>query len=403
MKPTDTRAEEVTTEKFVDDDFTPSEKDKNYVKREVARIREFVSDLSMDDLKSGDWFAKLLAFSLNQYVTQVDAAYFKKKYPHLPPDAVVDARIKMAANYAAIEGALSSSAYTGAVAATISSGGGASPLALPAGGASFVIDMSYLSYLQLRMAHDISVLYGIPLDLNDPDDTWKLVKLAFDIKVGETAGSAVMKGVPAFIRPVIKKIFSGSTLATLKSLPAVGKHLLQRNIIKFAIPVLTIPLTAAVNRWTTKVAGTRAKASLRREAQIIEASQRIVAQAEQVEAVISALWWIINVDKSVQDEERLLLHHLTISAEQSTENGEEYLRYIGTFKSQIEVDEDDLWSRISQISEDGAPKLYHAAVIASAVDGKISKQELELLKLLAKRLGLEHDEKLIDEIKRQWK
>lgn len=273
----------------------------------------------------------------------------------------------------------------------------------PRGGASFVIDMSYLSYLQLRMAHDISVLYGIPLDLNDPDDTWKLVKLAFDIKVGETAGSAVMKGVPAFIRPVIKKIFSGSTLATLKSLPVVGKHLLQRNIIKFAIPGLTIPLTTAVNRWTTKVAGTRAKASLRREAQIIEASQRIVAQAEQVEAVISALWWIINVDESVQDEERLLLHHLTISAEQSTENGEEYLRYIETFKSQIEVDEDDLWSRISQISEDGAPKLYHAAVIASAVDGKISKQELELLKLLAKRLGLEHDEKLIDEIKRQWK
>ena len=168
MKPTDTSAEYVTSEEFVDDEFAPSEKEKNYVEREVTRIRQFVSDLSMDDLKSGDWFAKLLAFSLNQYVTQVDAEYFKKKYPNLPPDAVVDARIKMAARYAAIEGLLSSSAYTGAVAATIGSGGGASPLTLPAGGASFVIDLSYLSYLQLRMAYDISVLYGIPLDLNDP-------------------------------------------------------------------------------------------------------------------------------------------------------------------------------------------------------------------------------------------
>lgn len=403
MKSTDISAEDLTPEEVDDDEFTPSEKEKNHVKREVARIRDFVSDLSMDDLKSGDWFTKLLAFSLNQYVKQVDAEYFKEKYPNLPPDAVVDARIKMAANYAAIEGALSSSAYTGVVVATIGSGGGASPLTLPAGGASFVIDLSYLSYLQLRMTHDISVLYGIPLDLNDPDDTWKLVKLAFGIKASEAAGGAAMKGLPAFIRPVVKKVFGGSTLAAVKSLPVVGKYLLQRNIIKFTIPGVTIPVTTAVNRWTTKAAGTRAKILLRREAQIIEASQRIVAQAEHVEAVLSALWWIINVDKTVEDEERLLLHYLTVSAEQSTKNSEEYQQYIEVFKSQIEVDDDDLWSRISKISADGAPKLYQAAVIASAVDGTISKQELELLKLLAERLGLEHDEKLIGEIKRQWK
>lgn len=246
MEPTETSDEDVTAEDFADKEFIASDEEKNYVKREVARTREFVSNLSMDDLKSGDWFAKLLAFSLNQYVTQVDAAYFKEKYPNLPPDAVVDARIKMAANYAAIEGALSSSAYTGAVAATIGSGGGASPLTLPAGGASFVIDLSYTSYLQLRMTHDISVLYAVPLDLNDPDDTWKLVKLAFGIKAGEAAGGAVMKGLPAFVRPIVKKIFSGSTLAALKSLPVVGKHLLQRNIIKFTIPGVTIPVTTAV-------------------------------------------------------------------------------------------------------------------------------------------------------------
>ena len=403
MEPIETGDKDVIAEDFVDEEFTIPGEEKNYVKREVARIREFVSTLSMDDLKSGNWFVKLLAFSLSQYVTQVDAAYFKEKYPNLPPDAIVDARIKMAANYAAIEGALSSSAYTGAIAATIGSGGGASPLTLPAGGVSFVIDLSYTSYLQLRMAHDISVLYGIPLDLNDPDDTWKLVRLAFGIKVGETARGAAMKGLPAFIRPAVKKIFSGSTLVAVKSLPVVGKHLLQRNIIKFTIPGVTIPVTTAVNGWTTKAAGTHAKNMLRREAQIIEASQRIVDQAENIEAVLAALWWIVNIDNIVQDEERLLLHYLTVAAEQGAKNGEEYQQYIESFKRQIEVDEEDLSARISQISEEGAPKLYQAAVIASAVDGKISKQELELLELLAERLGLEHDKKLIDEVKRQWK
>ena len=387
----------------VSEEIEASDEEENYVKREVERIRQFVSDLSIDDLKNGDWFVKLLAFSLNQYVTQVDATYFKGKYPNLPPDAIVDARIKMAANYAAIEGALSSAAYTGAVAATIGTGGGASPITLPAGGMSFAIDLSYTSYLQLRMAYDISVLYGVPLNINDPTDTWKLVKLAFGIKTNEVAGVAVMKGLPAFIRPLVKKIFSGATLAALKSLPVVGKHLLQRNIIKFTIPGVTIPVTTALNRWLTKVAGTQAKIMLRREAQIMEASQRIVAQADNVETVLATLWWIINIDKTVQEEERLLLHYLTVFAEQSGDNGEEYRHYIESFKSQIEVDEDDLWERIGRISSDNAPKLYQAAIIASAVDGNISKREHELLKLLAERLGIEHDEKLMNEIRLQWK
>lgn len=249
------------------------------------------------------------------------------------------------------------------------------------------------------MTYDISVLYGLPLNLHDPDDIWKLVKLAFCIK----AGGAVMKGLPAFIRLAIKKFFSGSTLAAVKSFPVVGKHLLQRNIIKFTILGITIPVTTIVNRWTTKAAGTHAKSLIRRQAQIIEAAQRIVAQTDNIEAVLATLWWIINIDEDVKDEERLLLHYLTVAAEQNTDNGEEYLRYIDSFKNQIEVDEDNLWSRIKGISQEEAQSLYRAAVIASAVDGKISKQELKLLELLADRLGIPYNTQLIDEIKRQWK
>lgn len=394
---------EVRMTSSINEDISSPEEEKKHVKQEVKRIREFASKLSMDDLKSGDWFAKLLAYSLNQYATMVDAEYFKEKYPNLPPDAIVDARIKMAANYAAIEGALSSSAYTGAVIATIGSGGGSSPLTLPAGGVSFVIDLSYTSYLQLRMTHDISVLYGIPLDINDPDDTWKLVKLAFGIKAGEATGGAVMKALPAFIRPIIKKIFSGATLTAVKSLPVVGKYLLQRNIIKFAIPGVSVPLTVAVNRWMTVAAGERAKILLRREAQIIEASQRIVAHAEHIETLLATLWWIMNIDKTIKDEERLLLHYLTVFAEKNDDRGEEFQQFINSFKSQIEIDEENLWKLIKSVPIESAPKLYRAAVIAASVDGKITKQEFELLKILAERLGLTHDQNLIDEIKRQWK
>lgn len=111
-----------------------AEADESFVRKEIERIRGFVGNLSMGDPRQGTWFVKLLAFSLDGYVQEVDAACFREKYPDLPADAVVEARVRMAANYAGIEGGLSAAAYNGAVAATIGSGSAASPLTLPTGG-----------------------------------------------------------------------------------------------------------------------------------------------------------------------------------------------------------------------------------------------------------------------------
>ena len=89
----------------------PDAADKSVVLKQVDEIRDFVGGLSMDDIKSGDWFARLLKVSLAQYSEQVTAEWFREKYPHLPADAIVDARIKLAAKYAGIEGGLSAAAY----------------------------------------------------------------------------------------------------------------------------------------------------------------------------------------------------------------------------------------------------------------------------------------------------
>lgn len=67
-------------------------------------MKEFVGGMTGDDIKNGTWFPKLLTLALENYVAKVDASYFRDKYPDLPVDAIVDARIRMAARYAGIEG-----------------------------------------------------------------------------------------------------------------------------------------------------------------------------------------------------------------------------------------------------------------------------------------------------------
>jgi hypothetical protein len=66
-----------------------------------------------------------------------------------------------------------------------------------------MVDVAFITRLQLRLAYDVAVLYRVPLDLTDPDDMWKLIRVAFTIKSGEMAREGVAKAVPVIMRPVI--------------------------------------------------------------------------------------------------------------------------------------------------------------------------------------------------------
>ena len=171
--------------------------DQELVERERAELREFVAGLSPDEIRSGAWFTKLCAQALDSYTDKVDWRYFQERYEGVPADAIVDQRIKMAARYAAIEGGLSAGAYTAAIAATIGSLGGASPVVVPAAFATVMVDVAFITRLQLRLAYDVAVLYRVPIDLSDPDDMWKLIRVAFTIKGGEAVREGVVKVVPA--------------------------------------------------------------------------------------------------------------------------------------------------------------------------------------------------------------
>jgi hypothetical protein len=371
-----------------DDQSTSSEREQ--VREELSRLQRFARGLRLDEIRHGTWFSELVRHTLDQYVREVGAAYFQRKYPGLPADAVVRARIDLAARYAGIEGGLSAGAYTGLVAATIGSGGGASPLTLPAAGASFVLDLLYVSQLQLKLAYDVAVLYRVPLDLEDPEDLWKLIRIAFLIKGGEAGRGVVGKGVPALVRPVLKKLYSGGTLAAAKSLPVIGKYLLQRNVIKFTIPAIGVPLSIAVNSWSTRTAGAYAVRVFRREAAVVEAARRMTADTEHRAELLWVLWMVIKADGLVHEHERLLLKHVTAILR----DPESELVALTELESTVNLQRNRVWALIEAAEGDLRP-IYAAAVEAAAVDGKINVNELTVLRRLAAHCSTELDEAAI--------
>ncbi|NBM16759.1 TerB family tellurite resistance protein [Streptomyces sp. GC420] len=354
------------------------EADRKVVEQERAELKEFVKGLSADDIKSGNWFTKLCAQAMNSYTEKVDWQYFQERYEGVPPDAIVDQRIKMAARYAALEGGLSAGAYTAAVAATIGSLGGASPATVPAAVATMMVDVTFTTRLQLRLAYDIAVLYQVPLDLSDPEDMWKLIRVAFTIKSGEAVQKGVIKAVPAIVRPVIKRFYSGAVLSAARGLPVVGKYLLQRNVIKIGIPLVGVPLAVVLNRYTTLLAGRHARAVFRNEARVIELAENLSKRSRHPQLMLWVAWLVIRADDKISDDEALLMRHLVRVVRERHQVVDEQLAQL------VDIHPAEVWVRMDAEPGDLSDLLDVADRVA-AVDGDVNAREKAVISELRDR------------------
>lgn len=348
------------------------------VEADRSEIRRFVKQLSMDEIKSGGWFTKLLSHAMDSYTTRVDWAYFQEKYKGVPADGIVEQRIKMASRYAAIEGGLSASAYTAAIAATIGSAGGASPVVVPAAAATVMVDVAYITQLQLRLAYDVAVLYRVPLDLSDPDDLWKLIRVALTIKGGEVTREGVVKVVPVLVRPLIKRFYSKGVLAAAKGLPVVGKFLLQRTVIKVGIPLVGVPLAVLVNRYTTQITGRHARAVFRNEARVLEVATTLTERTTHPHLLLWVAWLVIKADGKISDDEALLMRHLTRLAHERHEVVDVELAQV------VEVEPEAVWRRLGVEAGD-LSDLVEAGTKVAEIDGKINAGERRILSELDDR------------------
>jgi tellurite resistance protein len=356
------------------------------VRQELDRLRDLAQRFSMEDVRQGEWFARLLKYALDQYVQEVDADYFNRLYPGMSATARIQDRIDLAARYASMEGALTAGAYNGALAATLGSRGTATPVTLPAAGVSFVLDLLSMSNLQLRLAYDIAVISGVPLDLDDPEDLWRLIRVAFAIESRANRWEELANRAPSFVRPVLLKVFTGDPAAAAKSMPAMGRFLLQRHALKFAIPGVGMPLSIAVNYWLANVAGNQAAAVFRREARIMGIARRITGRPVEHSELLWVLWLIVKADGVVHEHERLLLKH--VAAVVGDLNSE--LSALAGMERAIDFDLRSTVSIPDFVSQD-KEALYQAGVAAAAVDGSIDPNELSRLKKIADHWAVPFD------------
>ena len=202
---------------------------------------------------------------------QGGAAYLRAKYPGLPTDAIAGKLCELAETYAAVAGGVSGAAASAAV---LTAG-----MAIPAAISGVMAEVLYTVRLQLRLAYDLHLVYGVPLDANDPEELTRLFGVVYGVKAAELGGLGIKAYGPEVARAQLFRLIHGNTpmiqaAASQVLGPRIAKQITQKAIIKTAVPIVGTAFSAGWNYTTTQMMATRGRHAVRLAAALRAETQR---------------------------------------------------------------------------------------------------------------------------------
>jgi uncharacterized tellurite resistance protein B-like protein len=367
-----------------DDDCVNSQ-----VSKEMEDTKSFAKTLNLEEVKSGEWFIKLLLHVVGAYERNVRSTYFRQKYPGLPPDEIADILTSITAQYAAIAGAIAGVAASANEIAAMGSAGLTLSLLLGSLGA----EMLYLCRIQMRLVLDLSVLYDLQLDTEDPEDILLIFGYALGVAPAEALGKELQAVGRAGTAGAIKKVISKGTLESLQKFgKGLGLKILRRTIIEFAIPVASAAVGSGYNYIATKSVGKIAKIHFKNRGKVTEELRAVISKQNVYDlAIPAAVMFMAQVDGNVSPKEKELYRAMLSRMSFEEHSPADFNRLI--------TEEQSILDAVSQIEGAELRKaLIELLTLMAVYDGLLANEEREFLTSAAERLGVSLD---IEQVERQ--
>jgi tellurite resistance protein len=362
---------------------------KTEVASELEEAKDFAKTLTIDDIKSGQWFIALLQKVIQSYDRNASAVYFQQKYPGLPPDEIADILTSVTVRYATIAGAVTGAAATANQMAALSSAG--MTLAVMAG--AIGAEMVYLARIQMRLVLDLSVVYDLQLDPDDPEDMLLIFGYALGVAPTEMLGKGLQVATRGGTHYAVKKYISKSTLKAIQDVgKRIGLRILQKSILKYTVPVVSAVVGSSYNYVTTKSVGGIAKYHLKNRGKVTEELRQLVSRQNTYDiAFPAAAMYMAQVDGEFSTKEKEFYRALLsrMSFEEHTQ---------AEFKK-LMASEEDIIEAMAQIGADEIrSSLVEVLVLMAVYDGELVENERDFLIKTAAYLNVPLD---INEVERR--
>lgn len=356
--------------------------DQSIVTDELKNSEAIAKSFGVDELKNGDWFLKILRMTISSYNRNARASYFQQKYPGMHPDELADKMISIATRYATLAGGIAGAAVTANEIATLTTFGMTAALLITTIGA----EMIYLAGLQLRLILDLSIIYDIQLDSDDPEDMMMLMYYALGIAPTDLAGKGLTKTAAGGMQTLIKTYVSKDSLKTLQTLGRqVGIKILQRDILKFAVPVVSTAVGGSYNYITTLGVGKTAKSHFKNRHGVSDELRQLISRQNTYDLVFpAAIMYMANIDGQFSLEEKQLYNSVISRMSFPSHQQQEFDRLVN--------DEVSIMDTISILSDDDSKYvLIELLSMMALYDGELANAEREFLSKVAEKLNVTLD------------
>lgn len=364
------------------DDVTHDEVTEAEVASELEEAKSFAKTLNIEEVKSGQWFLALLQKVVQSYNRNVRAEYFQQKYPGLPPDEIADILTSVTVRYATIAGAITGAAVTANQVAALSSAG--MTIAMMAG--AIGAEMVYLARIQMRLVLDLSVVYDLQLDPDDPEDILVIFGYAMGVAPVGMLGKGLQKAAQNGTQRAIKKYISKGTLKAIQDFgKRIGIRILQRSIINYTLPVVSMVMGSSYNYLTTKSVGGIAKNHLKNRGKVTEELRQIVSRQNTYDlAFPAAAMYMAQIDGEFSAKEKEFYRAIL-----SRMSFEEYTQ---AELKKLMADEGNIVQAIAQIEDDQIRNsLVEVLVLMAVYDGELVEEERDFLIKAAAELNVPLD------------
>ena len=378
-----------TTTLKLENDRLENDSIKAQVSRELDKAKQLAKKFDYAEIKSGQWFIYLLKRVVQAYDQNARAEYFQQKYPGLSPDDIADILTSVTTRYAAIGGAIAGAAATTSQIAALSTAGMTAALFVGSIGA----EMIYLAQIQMRLVLDLSVLYDLQLDPEDPEDVLMIFGYALAIAPTELIGKGIQVAAGAVAKGTIKKYISKGTLKAVQDFARrIGFTILQRTIIKFSVPVASAAVGSGYNYVSTQSVARIAKAHLKNRGKVSEELRVLVSRQRTYSLVFPAsAMFMAQVDGEFSPKEKELYKAMLSRMSFDEHDQAEFQRML--------ISEEAILEAVVQIEDlEVRRSLVDVLTLMAIYDGKFDEKESEFLIKVAKLLDVPLD---IDSVKKR--
>jgi tellurite resistance protein/RNA polymerase subunit RPABC4/transcription elongation factor Spt4 len=355
---------------------------KSEVTSELEKAKQLAGSLNFEEVKNGEWFIHLLQKVIQTYDRNARATYFQQKYPGLSPDEIADILTSVTVRYATIAGAVAGAAATANQIAVLSSAGMTAALFLGSIGA----EMLYLAQIQMRLVLDLSVVYDLQLDPEDPEDMLMIFGYALGVTPTELLGKGLEVAAGAAAKGAVKKYIAKGTLKTIqKYARRLSITIFQNTIIKYAVPVASAAVGSSYNYVTTQSVGRIAKAHLKHRGKVTDELRALVSRQNTYNVAFpAAVMYVAQVDGQFSQKEKEFYKAVLSRMSFEEHTSAEFQKLIAS--------EGNVLDAIAAIEDvEVRRSLMEVLILMAIYDGELAEKEREFLEGVATRLNISLD------------